>query len=270
MLPVAQRLIAEGHELIAVFSFPCDQMFNYNLGCKTLAQKHEALYIESPIETTHIHSLYQKQVEIFISCGYPYKIPPINEERAYGINIHPSVLPEARGIMPVPFIIIEQLKSAAGYSIHKLSEKFDRGDVLFQQKIHLTPDDSVETYTAKIIISAPQAVCNLLSDMKAQWRNTAPQDEDYASFYPAPDDEMRTLYWDDTVSNILRRANAFGRYGCLAKAGNHRLQIFACDGWEQPHQYKPGAVVTLQNNIAIIAAMNGFIIIKEFTRVNLQ
>jgi len=265
MLPIAKRLINDGHELVAIMSFPCDQYFNYNLNAQSLAKKHGADYIESPISSVHINSFYEKEVDLFVSAGYPHKIPFIREERAYSINVHPSFLPEARGMMPIPHIIVEKIKSAAGFTIHKLSEDFDKGDILHQEKILLENDDSVESYSSKIIIHAPAALSNLLGEIKEKWKDTVPQDEDYATYFPPPDDATRTLHWEDNVKDIQRRAAAFGRYGCYGMVGKKRLNIFALDGWEEPHQYKPGACVSIQNNIAIIAARDGFITIKDFS-----
>ena len=264
MLPVAQELIQAGHELVAIMSFPCDQTFNFNHNCKALAQHTDATYIESPITDTHIESLTSNGAQIFISAGYPHKIPPINEKKAYGINIHPSFLPHARGAMPVPHIIINQNNEAAGYTIHKLAPEFDTGDILFQEKITLTDDECVERFCAKILASAPSQMAQIMNNIDGKWNTAKPQDQNKASTYALPDNETRTLKWSHNIDSILRTHRAFGRYGCFAHFENRLWNVYACDGWKEKHDHKNGTCLSLQNNLAIIAVNDGFIALKEF------
>ncbi len=53
------------------------------------------------------------------------------------INFHPSFLPELRGGSPVYSALIKQMKEN-GYSFHHLTQKFDVGPLLFQEKISIT------------------------------------------------------------------------------------------------------------------------------------
>jgi len=267
MLPVAQRLITDGHELIGILSFPCDQTFNFNHNCRSLAQQTGATYIESPINQTHIDSLIAKGAELFVSAGYPHKIPPILESKAYGINVHPSFLPKARGAMPVPHIIINENHDAAGYTIHKLAPEFDTGDILYQEKIALDDDECVERYCAKTLTMAPNALSHILNNFDRIWINAKPQYHNESSVCKLPDDDMRTLNWSQDVQHILRTQRAFGRYGCFANFGNRRWNVYACDGWTEQHDMTEGECISVQNNIAVIAAKNGFIALKEFKEV---
>ena len=264
MLPIAERLIADGHEMLGLMSFPCDQVFNFNHYSQTLARNVGASYIESPCTDTHLDSFIHQGAEVFISAGYLHKIPTIEEERAYGINVHPSVLPHARGIMPVPYIIQSGNDDAAGYSIHKLADQFDAGDIIFQEHIQLRPTETVESYCAQILTKAPKRISQIMEDPANAWVNAKPQNEELAQDCPTPSAEMRTLDWSQNTSDILKTARAFGRYGCLAMIADRLFSVFACDGWEEDHTYPPGTCLTLQNNLAILTTNNGYIVLKEF------
>ncbi len=264
MLPVAQTLIKDNHELIGIMSIPCDQIFNFNHNCKALSQHLGASYIESKVNEAHIESFIGKGAELFVSAGYPYKIPPIDEKKAYGMNIHPSYLPHARGPMPIPHIIMNEDEKASGYTIHKLADKFDMGDILFQEKIALKADENVERYCAKIAAKAPLAAQGLLKDIKTSWKKAKAQKKGKGSFYSMPTQGMRTLNWDEPLDTIMKKIRAFSRFGCYADFAGQKWHIYACDGWPEKHNYQPGECLTVQNNLAIIAVKNGFIALKEF------
>lgn len=264
MLPVAQQLIHHGHTLAGIMSFPCDQIFNFSHNARGLSVQTGAPLIESPINEAHIQDFIKNGTKAFIAAGYPYKIPPINEDDAYGINIHPSNLPHARGIMPVPHIITNDLNEAAGFTIHKLAAKFDTGDILGQQNITLDDDETVERYCAKILTRAPHMMQDIMDDIETYWDSATKQDETKASSYSAPSEEMRTLNWSQDIDDILKTANAFGRYGCVGHFDNRAWHIFASSGWREGHEHSYGTCITLQNNLCVIAVKNGYIVVKEF------
>ena len=81
---------------------------------------------------------------------------------------------------------------------------------------------------------------------------------------------MRTLDWSKDVEDILKIHRAFGRYGCFANIIGCTWNVFALEGWIEKHDLKPGQCLSLQNNLAIIAAKNGFIALKEFREVPRQ
>ncbi|MCD8497396.1 MAG: hypothetical protein LRZ85_04530 [Alphaproteobacteria bacterium] len=166
MLPTVQRLIAEGHELLGLLSFECDNVFNFNTACRDFAEHLGIPFTFSKAEPDHITGFIEKGAEVFLAAGYPYKVPPVPEGKAYGINLHPSYLPKGRGIMPTPHIIMGAFE-AAGITIHKMTDRFDYGDILLQEKINITPREDVETYSARIALKAPDMLSAVFRDLPA-------------------------------------------------------------------------------------------------------
>ena len=269
MLPVAQRLIDDGHTLIGIMSFECDQVFNFSTNCQTLAQNLGIPFIQSPVTDIHIDSFLGQDAKLFIAAGYPFKIPPIDETKAYGINIHPSCLPRARGLMPVPHILMARDHNAAGFTIHKLSPKFDQGDILAQHKINLLPGETVETYSAKILHTAPDLLSKTIENIEKSWVNAKPQNKKNAYTAPLPTDAMRTINWNDPIGKIQRMADAFGRFGCLAQIENRLLSVYELHSWKEKHAHAPGACLVAQQKLITIAAKDGFICLTDFSEARL-
>lgn len=268
MLPSIERLMDEGHELIGVFSFECDNVFNFNTDSQKLAQLAGASFIFSPAEDFHLKSFLDKGVEVFISAGYPHKIPPIDENQAYAVNVHPTRLPKGRGLMPIPRIILDNMKDAAGFTAHKMTQEFDAGDILLQSKFNLGPKETVETYTAKIATRAPDFFSELFENLPDLWKNATPQNEKKASTVKPPTDKERTLDWNKTVADIDRTGRAFGRFGSIAEFNKRRWVIFHYDCWEEKHDLEPGTVAALLSREVTIAAKDGFICLKQFQPIN--
>jgi len=263
-LPSVLRLIDEGHELIGIFGFECDNIFNFNTECQKLAHSQNIPFIISPAEDFHIKSFLDQGAEAFLTIGYPHKIPPIDETRAYAINVHPAYLPKARGLMPIPRIIMDHANEAAGFTAHKMTQDFDAGDILLQTKFELNTNETVETYTAKIAMRSPDMIAQLMNSLPELWKHAIAQNEKKASWFKAPTDQERFLDWNLNVQDIDRTGRAFGRFGSLAQINGKTWVIYDYDFWEEIHQYEAGEIVAHSTREITIAAANGFVCLKDF------
>ena len=263
MLGAVRRLIDGGHELVGVLSFECDNVFNFNRETLALAKSVGALSIISPPQDLHIEGFLDKGARCVIAAGYPFKIPPIDNTRAYGINMHPALLPKGRGLMPTPHIILNH-PDAAGISFHKLTPVFDDGDILLQEALSLSPRETVETYSARIAMRGEDMMVELMSDLTGYWLRAKPQNRRKASTFPVPTDEMRLLDWSASVTTIERTGRAFGRFGSLARVGDDLLVVYHFDVWAQPHDFTPGTLAHRDSRTLIIAARDGFVCLKDF------
>lgn len=266
MLPAIQRLVSEGHKLLGVLSFECDNIFNFNAATRDFAQQGRIPFTLSRAEPDHIESYLTKGAQVFLAAGYPYKIPPIPEGRAYGINLHPSHLPKGRGIMPTPYIIMGA-HEAAGITIHKMTDRFDYGDILLQEKIDVSPREDVETYSAKIALRGPDMLSTVFQSLPTLWNNALAQSEVTASHFKAPNENLRTFHWNMGVDEIDMIARAFGRYGSLTQLGDDRLVVYNLAVWTENHNLRPGTLAAITSRELIVAARDGFVVLKEMQKV---
>lgn len=267
-LDIARRLCADGHELVQIFTFPCDNVYVFNEAIKNYAQTMRIPITESHITPKDVKYLIKKGCTLFFSSGYPHKIPAINEDKAYGVNLHPTHLPRARGIMPVPHIIMKA-PEAGGFTLHKLTQEFDAGDILYQEKIKIDETTDIETYNAKMSLRTANAASDIIKNLEHNWQNATPQNHDKATEYGIPDDQLRTLHWNETVEVLCRKGRAFGRFGVYATITNqsnqsHNLAIFQFSGWAEQHNHKAGMVLRSHPNEIVIACIDGYICLKNF------
>lgn len=92
-----------------------------------------------------------------IFCGYFAKLlsQEIISAAKHGVfNIHPGYLPQYRGPFPTAWAIVKG-ESTFGITIHYVDSGIDTGDILFQRKYDILPDETgFEIYTRSMQLSA--------------------------------------------------------------------------------------------------------------------
>ncbi len=263
MIGVVKRLLDDGHTLGGLYSFPCDGIFNFNNELLAMATAHNIPFsLEKPV-AEDIKGYISAGCTCFVSAGYLYKIPSIDERHAYGINLHPSYLPKGRGIMPTPYILT-RYPEAAGVSIHKLTDRFDGGDVLIQRKINLSSNETVESYSARIALHAPDMVSDVVQNLEHMWLHATPQNEAESSHFSMPDNHMRVLDLSKDVHIIKAIGRAFGRYGTIMKLDGVYNVVYDFDVIEEAHNHRIGKIIIHQPKQLILSAKNGYVVIKEW------
>ena len=118
-----------------------------------------------PLNKEFIKELARLKPEIGILYAYGKILPSeILDIFDRGIlNLHPSLLPKYRGPSPIQSAILDN-KLETGYSIIKLTPRMDAGDIIFQEKIKIGPNDTFASLKEKIIIQASQKLPGVLRE----------------------------------------------------------------------------------------------------------
>jgi methionyl-tRNA formyltransferase len=261
------RLIEDGHELIGIHTFPCDNIFNFNTKLAQLASSLNIPITEQKPNAADIGNWLAKGAELFLAAGYLYKIPAIDETKAFAINIHPSRLPKGRGIMPLPHIIMHA-HYAAGMTAHKITNQYDGGDILAQIPLTLSADETVETLSSRIAMAMPDMASSLIRNLPERWKLAQPQNEKEVTIFPAPSDAMRTIDFTLPVATIKTLHRAFGTFGILFTLNNELWVAYTLNGWEEEHNRAPGSLQHLTAREIIIAASNGYICVTQADKLS--
>ena len=95
-------------------------------------------------------------IDYIILAGFLWLIPPYLLEAFPNkiINIHPALLPKfgGKGMYGdrVHQAVLDAGEKESGITIHLVNEKYDEGEVLFQEKCQVDPQDTPETLARKI------------------------------------------------------------------------------------------------------------------------
>ncbi len=103
-----------------------------------------------------LDELRERKIDYIVLAGFLWLMPPA-VTRAYEgriLNIHPALLPKygGKGMYGdrVHRAVIEAGEPESGITIHRVNEKYDDGDTVFQARVPVAPDDTPESLAAKI------------------------------------------------------------------------------------------------------------------------
>lgn len=103
-----------------------------------------------------IQFLECKETDLVILAGFMWLIPSnlVTTFPNKIVNIHPALLPKygGKGMYGdnVHKAVIENKETESGITIHFVNEKYDEGQIIFQENIQLEPQDTAETLAHKI------------------------------------------------------------------------------------------------------------------------
>ncbi|PIY07772.1 MAG: phosphoribosylglycinamide formyltransferase [Flexibacter sp. CG_4_10_14_3_um_filter_32_15] len=122
------------------------------LGVEVAVFEKNELYKKESV----LHFLQSKEIDLIVLAGFMWLIPS-NLVTAFPnkiVNIHPALLPKygGKGMYGdnVHRAVIENKETQSGITIHLVNEKYDEGQIVFQEKVKITPKDTAETLAHKI------------------------------------------------------------------------------------------------------------------------
>ena len=99
----------------------------------------------------------EEKIDMIVLAGYLRKIPEYLI-RAYPdriVNIHPALLPSYGGKgmygMNVHRAVHQNREKESGITIHLVNEKYDDGEIIFQARCAIAPEDSPEVIRSKVL-----------------------------------------------------------------------------------------------------------------------
>jgi phosphoribosylglycinamide formyltransferase-1 len=142
---------------------------NYNI--QSFIFNRDDFYLNSTV----IDILKERKIDFIVLAGFLWLIPGnlVNLFPGRIINIHPALLPKYGGKgmygMKVHQAVIEHKEKESGISIHYVNERYDDGDIIFQAKCFVDPQDTPETLAQKIHVLEhahyPRVIDQLISKL---------------------------------------------------------------------------------------------------------
>ena len=149
-------------------SAPVIQKFQ-NIGIKTIIFKKNKLE-----DGGVLMSLLNLNPSLIILAGFLLKMPEeiISNFKNRIINIHPALLPSygGKGMYGINIhrSVVENSETFSGLTIHYVNKDYDKGAIIFQEKVELSKKESAETLSKKILklehLHYPRIIEKLLND----------------------------------------------------------------------------------------------------------
>jgi len=240
-VPSLQRLLSDGHEIIAVWTQPDkpagrgDKM--HSPAIKEFALDH-GLNVEQPKkikieQTKDLFASYEADVAVVVAYGRILSPEYLAAPRRGCINVHFSLLPQYRGAAPANWAIVNG-ETKTGVTTMFIEEELDSGPILLQRETLIG-----ETETAPELMSRLSAVgAELLSETLSQLDalSPRPQHDGDATFAPILTRTHGLIDWSNRAVTIERCVRGFQPWpNAYTFFNSHRLIVWrAAVETEQP------------------------------------
>jgi methionyl-tRNA formyltransferase len=158
----------------------------------SLAEKHAVDHVSVESVNTDAYRQYVRELnpEVVVAAGVTerFEAALLSIPKWGCINVHDSLLPEYRGIMP-SFWVLRHGEQRTGVTVHRMVPELDAGDVLIQRDIEIDPDDSYHTLRLRTAAHGGEALVAALDDIATDSCNPEPLDVDAGSYYSFPERE---------------------------------------------------------------------------------
>lgn len=257
--------VRAGWQPLKLFTHTCDRLINHNERILEHAERHKLPIQLSRLGVADLAALRDAGCDALIVGGYRWRIPAWEDHLTYAVNLHPSLLPEARGPYPIYRAILDGA-TAWGTTAHALARDFDAGPILAQERFAVAPDETHDTLLARCQLAARRISARLAAGLPELWRDARPQGA--GSYWPLPAWSARTIDWSAGVADALRLVRAFGSVEAVADLGASRIYVRAAHGWTEPHDHPPGAIVHAYGRHVVVAVRDGFIQLVAWSPVS--
>lgn len=218
--PALETLLAQGCEVLQVFTCKTDNITEFNTKITALAAAHNIPCTKERIRREDLERLRAQGCELFLCAGYYHLIPIVDALPM--VNVHPALLPEGRGAWPMPVTILRGLKQS-GVTLHKMSATFDTGEILLQRVCPVLPRETLESLTQKQCSLLPALVRELLADLSGVYARAVPQGE--GSYWECPTQQDWTVTSEMTAAQADLILRAFYGYECIYLHGTEKYEL---------------------------------------------
>lgn len=255
--PCLCALEQAGCEVMQIFTYPTDQIYEFNRDVVTFAKRRGIPWTDQRITSEDLYRLLACGCQALISAGYIYKIPVDTPMRC--VNVHPALLPVGRGPWPMPCTILRGCKES-GVTVHKVAAGFDTGDILAQEAFPVTEHDTLETMTDQIRLLAPQVLRRVVDDFDRRWDAAVPQGP--GEYWPEPTQAEMTFYATDSAQRVDRVVRAFAGYGSIFCLKRQEIGVLHGEVCFADHNQEPGTIC-IEEGVPMYALNGGWLRVRE-------
>jgi methionyl-tRNA formyltransferase len=210
------------------------------------AQDH-GIPLETDVTIAGIRSaIARHQPDCTVVSSYNRVLPRDVVERGHFVNVHYAPLPEYRGRANVNWAIINGEPNVA-ISIHVLAPGLDSGNVLYQQRIAIAPNDTATSLYEKLNSLQREALGATIARYLAGYLGE-PQDESRATYGCTRTPDDGAIDWSASTEQVhaLVRALTAPYPGAFTFLGTRRMWLVRAAPLIDPPKYVgrvPGRVV---------------------------
>ena len=188
---------------------------------------------DNPNDPAFVAAMAKLKPDFLFSCYYRHMLqqPLLDLPRLGALNLHGSLLPRYRGRCPVNWVLIHG-EEETGVTLHYMEVKPDKGEIVAQKRVPITPEDSALTLFAGMTAAAGELMQEIYPALRQGAAPKITQDHSQASYFGGRRPEDGRIDWQQGAKEIynLVRAVTHPYPGAFTTFQGRRLFIW----WGQP------------------------------------
>jgi methionyl-tRNA formyltransferase len=221
--------------------------------------------LKNPIFLEELRSLYADVNVVVAFRMLPevvWNMPPLGT-----INVHASLLPQYRGAAPINWVIINGEKET-GVTTFKLQHEIDTGNILLQEKIKISDDETAgELHDRMKIIGAEllvKTIIGLANGTIEERRQETGERNGEIKHAPKIFTETCKIDWSKTVDEIYNLIRGLSPYPtAFTFLNNKMLKIYFAKKEIEVNAFDNGSVHTDGKTFLKFTCSNGFIHVTD-------
>lgn len=242
-VPTLEKLAEAGHCIHLVVTQP-DRPKGRGLELVASPVKQSALKLHLPItqpDRIKTNDEFRAQLtalkpDAIIVVGYGRIIPPwmLDLPPLGNINLHASLLPKYRGAAPIQWAIANG-ETITGNTTMRIDAGLDTGDILLQNELAISTDDTAETLSPKLAAIGANLMIETLTGLSQGTIHSRKQDDSKSSLAPILKKEDGQIDFAHPATEIFNRLRGFQPWpGAYTKFRGKNLQIVKAQPTTEP------------------------------------
>ncbi len=246
-----EALLRNGFEIAAVFTHGDDPREDIWFDSVAELAASREIPVFTPEDINHplwVQRVRSMAPDILFSFYYRKLVGPsiLQIPPAGCLNLHGSLLPKYRGRCPINWVLVNGEKET-GVSLHYMTPEPDAGDLVCQERIVISHDDTARTLYEKMTEVSVRMLDKILPKIKAGTASRHPQDHTKATCFGRRRPEDGEIGWDKTATDVRNLIRAVTRPypGAFSYIGDRKFFIWkATEVPLEAARSSPGAIVS--------------------------
>jgi len=270
-VPVLERLINDGHDVVGVVTQPDrkrgrGKTVSYS-PIKQVAIKHglKVIQPEKIRKKEIVTELKEIGAELFITCAYGQILSQsVLDIPEYGcINVHASLLPKYRGAAPIHRAVMNG-DNVTGITTMMTDRGMDTGDILLKSEVEIGENMTSGELHDILKIMGADLISKTLMELGKGSLIRIPQIDAESTHAPMLKKEESIVDWKSDSKTIHNKVRALNPWpGCFTTYNGKRMRIIKSGFIEEPNEITPGTVSEVNIDKMEVACGHGGLYIYE-------
>lgn len=269
-VPSLRRLVADGHEVAAVFTQPDKPRSRMKLIPSPV--KAAALELGLPVlqpttvrDAAVLDEVRQLRPELLVVVAYGKILPKelLEIPTVAAINVHSSILPRYRGAAPINWAIL-QGDEETGVTIQHLGEELDAGDIILVKKTPIGAEEDAGELYGRLSVLGAEALSEAVTALGNGTAQRIPQPQEDWPYAAMLSREMSPMDWNKPAKTLVNQVRGLIPWPCATtELSGKRVKVYRAHVGEDTGK-EPGTVVSAgKAGIALAAGDGRCVVITE-------